>query len=98
MGVYVEKMTFPLKRSRSTEGYYFFKLYWAIGPLVPEKKIFKEFLPYMGMAAILVMWLRCGEQIFVPLNYWGSIWNLALIVPVFSEKKTIEEFSLYETM
>ena len=26
-----------------------------IGPSVPEKKIFKGFLPYMGMAAILVM-------------------------------------------
>ena len=26
-----------------------------IGPLVPEKKIFEGFLPYMGMAAILVM-------------------------------------------
>ena len=27
-----------------------------IGPVVPEKKIFEGFLPYMGMAAILVMW------------------------------------------
>ena len=27
-----------------------------IGPPVPEKKIFEGFLPYMGMAAILVMW------------------------------------------
>ena len=27
----------------------------AIGLLVPEKEIFKRFLPYMGMAAILVM-------------------------------------------
>ena len=26
-----------------------------IGPPVPEKKIFDGFLPYMGMAAILVM-------------------------------------------
>ena len=26
-----------------------------IGPLVLEKKIFEGFLPYMGMAAILVM-------------------------------------------
>ena len=26
-----------------------------IGRPVPEKKIFKGFLPYMGMAAILVM-------------------------------------------
>ena len=27
----------------------------AIGQPVPEKKIFEGFLPYMGMAAILVM-------------------------------------------
>ena len=27
-----------------------------ISPPVPEKKIFEGFLPYMGMAAILVMW------------------------------------------
>ena len=26
-----------------------------IGPLVLEKKIFEEFVPYMGVAAILVM-------------------------------------------
>ena len=28
------------------------------GPLVPEKKSFKGLLPYMGLAAILVMWPR----------------------------------------
>ena len=28
-----------------------------ICPVVPEKKIFKRFLSYMGVAAILVMWL-----------------------------------------
>ena len=32
-----------------------------IGPAVPEKKIFGGFLPYMGMAAILVMWLGPRE-------------------------------------
>ena len=26
-----------------------------IGPLIPAKKIFEGFLPYMGVAAILVM-------------------------------------------
>ena len=51
----------------------------------------------MGVTASLVMWPRCSEQTFVPLNYWGSIWNLALIGPVVSEeKKTFDEFSLYE--
>ena len=29
--------------------------YVEIGPPVPEKKIFEEFLPYMGVVAILVM-------------------------------------------
>ena len=37
-----------------------------IGLLVPEK-IFKGFLPYMDVAAILVMQSRCREQTFVPL-------------------------------
>ena len=30
-------------------------VYCPWGPTVPEKKIFEGFLPYMGMAAILVM-------------------------------------------
>ena len=60
--------------------------------MVPENKIFKGYLPYMAMAAILVMWPRSGEQTFVPLNYSGSIWYLALIGPVVSEKKTDDEF------
>ena len=34
----------------------------VIGPLVLEKKIFEGFLPYMGVAAILVMWPRPREQ------------------------------------
>ena len=33
---------------------YFMPSFIEIGPLVPEK-IFEGFLPYMGMAAILVM-------------------------------------------
>ena len=36
-----------------------------IGLPVLEKKIFEGFLPYMGMAAFLVMWPRCREQTFV---------------------------------
>ena len=58
----------------------------AISPLVPEKKIFEEFLPYMDMAAILIMWPRCAKQTFVPPIHGGSIWNLASIGPAFSEK------------
>ena len=53
---------------------------------------FKGFLPYIRMASISVMWPRCGEQIVVPFNYWDSIWKLALIAPVVSVKKTVEEF------
>ena len=37
-----------------------------IGPPVSGKKIFWVFLPYMGVAAILVMWPRCHDQNFVP--------------------------------
>ena len=37
----------------------------VIGPLVPEK-IFEGVLPYIGMAAILVMWPRLPEQTFIP--------------------------------
>ena len=62
----------------------------VIGPLVLEKKIFEGFLPYMCMAAILVMWPRPREQIFVPPSHWGSIWNLALIGPVVLGKKIFE--------
>ena len=63
----------------------------VIGPLVPEKKIFEGFLPYMGMSAILVMWPRPREQTFVPPSHWGSIWNLALISPAVLEKKIFEK-------
>ena len=50
-----------------------------MGPFVLEKKIFEEFLTYMGVVAILVKWPRPHEQIFVPPSHWGSIWNLASI-------------------
>ena len=60
------------------------------GPLVLEKKISEGFLPYMGMAAILVMWPRPREQIFVPPTHGGSTWNLASIGPAVLEKKIFE--------
>ena len=44
----------------------------------------------MGMAAILVMWPGSFEQTFVPLSQGGSIWNLASVGPVVSEKKMFE--------
>ena len=61
-----------------------------IGPVVPEKKIFEGFLPYMVMAAILVKWLRPFEQTFVSPVHRGSTWNLTSIGPVVSEKKMFE--------
>ena len=45
----------------------------------------------MDMAAILIMWSRCGEQTFFSPADGGSIWNLALIDPVVSGEKTFEE-------
>ena len=62
----------------------------VIGPLVLEKKTFERFLPYMGMAAILVMWPRLREQTFVPPFHWGSKWNLAFIDQAVLEKKIFE--------
>ena len=44
-----------------------------------EENVLK-FLLYMGLAAILVMWLGLFEQTFVPPSHAGSIWNLALIL------------------
>ena len=61
-----------------------------IGPLVPEKKIFEVFLPYVGVAAILVMWPRCRKQIFVSPTHGGSTQNLALIGQAVWEKKMFE--------
>ena len=61
----------------------------VIGPLVLEK-IFEGFLPYMGVAAILAMWLRCPEQTFVPPTHGGCNWNLASIGLAVLEKKIFE--------
>ena len=58
--------------------------------LVLEKKIFEGFLPYMGVAVILVMWPRPREQTFVPPSNWDSIWNLVLIGQAVLEKKIFE--------
>ena len=45
----------------------------------------------MGMAAILVMWSGPFEQIFIPPSQGDSIWNLASIDPVVSEKKMFKD-------
>ena len=56
---------------------------------VPEK-IFKGFLPYMGMAAILVMGPASGHQIFISLYLKAFIKNLVQIGAVVSEKIQFE--------
>ena len=43
--------------------------FFEIGQPVPEKKIIQMFLPYMGMAAILVMWLRLFIYTLIPPFY-----------------------------
>ena len=48
---------------------------------------FLRFLPYMGMAAMLVMWPRPFEQFFFPKGPGGCIWNLVAIDLVVSEEK-----------
>ena len=60
-----------------------------IGLPVPEK-IFKGFLPYMGMAAILVMRPASCHQIFVSLYLKAFIQSLVQINTVVSEKIRFE--------
>ena len=64
-----------------------FQGHWSIGFGAED---FLKFLPYMGMAAILVMWLEPFEQLFVPLTIGGYVWNLVTIGPVVSEEKSFE--------
>ena len=63
-----------------------------IGLLVLEKKIFKGFLPYMGIAAILVMLPASCHQIFISLYLKAFIKNLVQIGKVVSEKIQFEFF------
>ena len=55
-----------------------------------EKKIFEGFLPYMGMAAILVMSPGLYLQIFISLYLKAFIQNLVQNGPVVSEKIRFE--------
>ena len=55
-----------IKMGHSSQCYiYSFK---AILPLVPEKTIFQNYLQYVVMAAILVMWVGPIEQNFISSN------------------------------
>ena len=57
-----------------------------IGPPVLEKKIFEGFLPYIGMAAFLVMGPASCHQIFISLYLKAFIQNFVQNGPVVSEK------------
>ena len=57
-----------------------------IGLPVPEKKIYKGFLPYVGMASILVIGPASCQQIFISLYLKAFIKNLVQIGKVVSEK------------
>ena len=61
-----------------------------IGLPVPEKKIFKGFLPYVGMAAIFVMGPASCHQIFISLYLKAFIKNLVQFGKVVSEKIRFE--------
>ena len=64
----------------------FIPSYVEFGPQVPEKNIFDWFLPYMGMAAILVMGPVSCHQIFIFLYLKAFIQSLVPIGTVVSEK------------
>ena len=57
-----------------------------ISPPVLEKKIFERFLPYMGVAAILLMWPASYQQILISMYLKSYVQNLVKNGPVVSEK------------
>ena len=61
------------------------------------EKISKGFLPYMGMAAILVMCPASCHQIFISLYLKAFIQNLVQIGKVVPEK-ILFEFYMYTTL
>ena len=68
-----------------------------ISPPVPEKKIFKGFLPYVGMAAILVMGPASCHQTLISLYLKAFIQNLVQVGKVVSEK-ILFDFCMYTTL
>ena len=57
---------------------------------VLKKKIFEGFLPYMGVAAIWVMWPASCKHIFISWYLKACIQNLVQIGTVVSEKIQFE--------
>ena len=68
-----------------------------IGLPVLEKKTFEGFLPYMGLAAILVMWPASCHQIFVSLYLMAFIQNLVKNGTVVSKQSGLK-FCMYMTL
>ena len=58
----------------------------AIHSFLLEKKIFSAFYHLRPVVAMLVMWPRSFEQLFIPESPGGCIQNLVTICPVVSEK------------
>ena len=50
---------------------------------------FLRLLPYMGMAAMLVMWPNSFVQIFIPMLLQAFIWTLVPNRPTVFQKKKI---------
>ena len=63
---------------------------------VPEKKIFEGFLPYMGVAAILVMLPASCHQIFISMYLKAFIQSLVKIDTVVSEKIKFEFWNVHD--
>ena len=63
-------------------------------PLGSREEDFLRFLPYMGVAAILVMWPGSFEQTFIPPSHGRSTWNLASISLAVSKEKKFENGNL----
>ena len=66
-----------------------------IGRQFLEKKIFKGYLPYMGMAAILVMRPASCHQIFISLYLKAFIQNVVQIGTVVFEKIWFEHLYVH---
>ena len=66
-------------------------------PFCSREEDLLRLLPYMGMAAILVIWPWPFEQTFLPPSHRSSIWNLTLIGPVVSEKKMFKKCRRWQT-
>ena len=68
-----------------------FQGHWSVGS---GEEDFLRFLPYMGMAAILVMWPNSFVFIFIPILFQAFIWTLVPNCPTVFEKNKFELWNL----